>query len=612
MIAGPTTRVGRRPTGLLRHSLTRPALAGVAALALLMFACAAPLASRATNRGRARTQEGGYVRFPEQLRPAEVRSHDGMVVCGSPEAAQAGAAILAAGGNAVDAAVATAFALGSSEPVTSGIGGQIFILIYLKDGRSVAVDGSCVVPMLANPAELQAVRNAGDVRGYKSVAVPGTLAALAYALERYGTKSVAEVLAPAIDIAEFGFHMNTTELANVETYAPKLRRGGYLADTFLKDFTGYWPPDHVFCSGDLAATLRRIARLGPGEFYRGRIADEIEADMVRNGGYVRKADLVQVRAIERPPLRGSYRGLDIITFPYPGGGGSLLEMLNILESFPPELLRGESLDRLHLLLEAGRITLHDLMAPTVPLPLRDQDVSQKSRGAERARLIRFDRALRDREIGAAEPEPFFVIGTTQVSVADRAGNVVALIQTVGASLGAGVATPGLGFAYNDNLDAFNYTDPRSPFFLAPGKVPMTTLAPTIVLKNGKPFLAFGSAGSERIVPSMAVVLSAIADRGDDLRQAVATPRIVWGFAGVADTSEQGYLELAGEITPGRAAALEKQGFTRMYEQGFPARWIDLMVFGGTNALLIDPDTRTFVGVGDPRRQGVAVAPGPPE
>ncbi|HQU34411.1 MAG TPA: gamma-glutamyltransferase, partial [Thermoanaerobaculaceae bacterium] len=528
---------------------------------------------------------------------------------GAPEAARAGAAILAAGGNAVDAAVATAFALGSAEPVTSGIGGQAFLLIYLKDGRSVAIDGSCVVPALANPAELQAIRNVGDVRGYKSIAVPGTLAALAYALERYGTKSLAEVLAPAIDIAEFGFHMNTTELANVETYANKIQRGGYLADTFLKGFTGLWPPEHVFCSGDLAATLRRIARLGPDEFYHGRIADEIETDMVRNGGYVRKADLVQVRAIERPPLRGSYRGLDIITFPYPGGGGSLLEMLNILESFPPELLRGESLDRLHLLLEAGRITLHDLIAPTVPLPLLDRELAEKSHGAERARLIRFDRALRDREISDTDAAPYLVIGTTQVSVADRDGNVVALTQTIGASLGSGVATPGLGFAYNSNLDAFNYTNPLSPFFLAPGKVPATTLAPTIVLKDGKPFLAFGSAGSERIVPSMAVVLSAIADRGDDLRQAVATPRAVWGFD---DQGQKGYLELAGEITPERAAALEKQGFRRSYEQGFPARWIDLMVFGGTNALLIDPDGHTFTGVGDPRRQGVAVAPGPPE
>ncbi len=587
------------------------ALGALAVAALLAAACAAPLGARRAAAVPT-PPPAGYVATPPQLQPTEVRSPNGMVVCGSPEAAKAGAAILAAGGNAVDAAIATAFALGSSEPVTSGIGGQVFILIYLKNGRTVAVDGSCVVPALANPAELQAIRNVGNVRGYKSVAVPGALAALAYTLERYGTKSLAEVLAPAIDIAEFGFHMNTTELANVETYHAKIQRGGYLADIFLKDFTGYWPPEHVFCQGDLAETLRRIARVGAGDFYRGRIADEIDADMVRNGGYVRKADLVQVRAVERPPLRGSYRGLDVITFPYPGGGGSLLEMLNILESFPPELLHGSSLDRLHLQLEAGRIAMCDLLTPTVPLELLDRELAQKGYGARRARLIRFDRALRDREISDADPMPYFVLGTTQVSVADREGNVVALTQTIGASLGAAVATPGLGFAYNSNLDAFEYTNPRSPFFLAPGRVPRTTLTPTIVLKNGKPFLALGSAGSERIVPSLAAVLSAIEDRGLGLRAAVAAPRIIWGFSGVTSTSERGYLELAGEITPERAAALAKRGFTRMYEQGFPARWIDLMAFGGTNALLIDPDTHTFVGVPDPRRQGVAVAPGPPE
>ncbi len=604
----------QEPLEMIRHHTRRRtgarplALASLAAAALLAAACTAPLGARRTASTPAQPP-AGYVADPPQLQTTEVRSRDGMVVCGSSEAARAGAAMLAAGGNAVDAAVATAFALGSSEPGTSGIGGQTFILIYLKDGRSVAVDGSCYVPALANPAELQAIRNVGDVRGYKSVAVPGSLAALAYALERYGTKSLAEVLAPAIDIAEFGFHMNTTELANVETYAAKLQSGGYLADTFLKGFTGLWPPEHVFCQGELAETLRRIARLGPGEFYRGRIADEIEADMVRNGGYVRKADLVQVRAVERPPLRGSYRGLDIITFPYPGGGGSLLEMLNILETFPPELLRGASLDRLHLLLEAGRITLHDLIAPTVPLPLLGRLLAEKSHGAERARLIRFDRALRNREIGATDAAPYLVIGTTQVSVADREGNVVALTQTVGASLGAGVATPGLGFAYNSNLDAFDYANPLGPFFIAPGKVPTTTLAPTIVLKDGTPFLVLGSAGSERIVPSIALVLSGVADRGLGLREAVAMPRAVWGFD---DQRQKGYLELAGEITPERAAALEKQGFSGMYKQGFPARWIDLMVFGGTNALLIDAATHTFVGVGDPRRQGVAVAPGPPE
>ena len=330
--------------------------------------------------------------------------------------------------------------------------------------------------------------------------------------------------------------------------------------------------------------------------------------MKRHGGYVRKDDLVQVRPVERQPLRGSYRGLEVVTFPYPGGGGALLEMMGILEAFPSELLRGASLDRLHLLLEAGRITLHDAFTPSLPLPLYDNELADPKRAAQRARLIRFDRALSERELGEALLEPFFVVGTTQVSVADRAGNVVSLTQTIGASLGAGVATRGLGFAYNSNLDAFDYVNRFSPFYLAPGKVPMTTLTPTIVLKEGRPFLVFGSAGSERVVPSMAVVLSAIADRGDDLQQAQATPRVVWGLAdqGV----QKGYLELAGEITPKRAKELARRGFEDMYRQGFPARWIDLMVFGGTNAVMIDPATHTFLGVADPRRQGVAIAPGP--
>ena len=582
----------------------RAALIMLAAAALLAAACAAPLGARRPTA--ATPPPPGYVADPPQLRAVEVRSNGGMVVCGAPEAAEAGAAVLAAGGNAVDAAVTTALALGSAEPVTSGIGGQAFLLVRFADGRAVAVDGSCVVPALASAAELQAIRNVGDVLGYKSVAVPGALAALAYALERYGTIPLARALAPAIDIAEFGFRMNTTELANVETYADKLRNGGYLAGVFLDSFTGLWPPEHVFCDGELAETLRRIARRGPADFYRGRIADEIDADMRKNGGYVRKSDLVQVRAVEHRPLRGRYRGLEVITFPYPGGGGALLEMLGILGSFPPELLRGDSVDRLHLLLEAGKITLHDAFSPTMPLPLYDRERADPKYAAGRARLIRFDRALRLCELSQVPPEPFFAVGTTQVSVADRFGNVVALTQTIGPSLGAGVATPGLGFTYNANLDAFDYTNPLSQFYLAPGKVPMTTMAPTIVLKDGRPLLVFGSAGSERIAPSMAVVLSAIADRGDDLLQAQMTPRVVWGLGD--QNSQRGYLELAGEITPERAKELARRGFEDMYRQGFPARWIDLMVFGGTNAVMIDPATHTFVGVADPRRQGVAVAP----
>jgi len=549
------------------------------------------------------------VELPHQLWPAEVVSASGVVVSGSEQASRAGAAVLEAGGNAVDAAVATAFALGVTEPMTSGLGSETFILIHSADGRTQAIDGSCYVPALARPDELQRARATADrnyIQEYKSIAAPGSLAALAYALERYGTKSLDEVLAPAIDLADFGYNLNSTAVAEIDFLSFFLRHQVYVADLFLKGFTNTWGPGHVFCAPDLANTMRRIAQLGPGEFYRGHIADEIDADMTRHGGYLRKADLVRVRAIERQPIRDSYRDLEVIAFPYPGGGGSLLEVLHILETFPTEFLQEASLDRLHLLIEAARIAWVDVKNPTrLPPALLDRQLSDKRWAAQRAKLIRFDRALSPSEIGGDALGPQLGVGTTHVSVVDRWGNLVALSQTLGAFFGAAVVTPGLGFLYNSHLNAFSYTDPLSPDYLSPGRVPRTFMTPTIILRDGKPLVVLGSSGSERLVPTIVSVISAIADRGLGLCEAVATPRAIWG----TNWGEpRAFVEVAGEITPERAWALEKRGFQETFRLEFPAPLMEFAAFGGTNAVFIDPRTGMLTGVPDPRRSGGAAAP----
>ncbi|HVN75671.1 MAG TPA: gamma-glutamyltransferase, partial [Thermoanaerobaculaceae bacterium] len=308
------------------------------------------------------------------------------------------------------------------------------------------------------------------------------------------------------------------------------------------------------------------------------------------------------RAIERRPLRGTYRGLDVIAFPYPGGGGALLELLNILEGFPEELLQKDSLDRLHLLVEAARIAWTDGQTSLLPLQLLDHQLSDKRWAAQRAKLIRFDRALLPAEISGEAVDPHLAVGTTQVSVVDRWGNVVGLAQTLGGFFGATVATPGLGFIYNSNLNAFSFTNPLNPHYLAPGRVPMTAMTPTVILKNGKPLLVLGSAGSDRVVPTMVSVITGIADRGLSPCEAVAAPRAVWG----SNWSEpKAFVELAGEITPERVDALEKQGYQGLYRQMFPARWMDLSAFGGTNTVAVDPVTGLLIGIPDPRRSGAA-------
>jgi len=560
------------------------------------------------NRSEAQLEGSSYAESPYQLLPVEVASHDGMVVSGSEEASHAGALILEQGGNAVDAAVATALALGVAEPTTSGLGGETLMLVYLNDGRAVAIDGSCYVPFEVRLDELQAEKNRarnGIFHGYKSIAVPGSLAALAHAVARYGTMSLAQVLAPAIEIADFGYRMNLTELGNIENYGTKLRQQNHVAELFLKDWTGAWGQDHLYCASGLADTLRRIARGGAAEFYRGSIAAQIEADMRKNGGYVRRADLAQVRAVERDPLRGSYRGYNLVSFPYPGGGGMLLELLAILETYPAELLKGDSLDRLHLLIEASRIANTDNVTSHLPPELLDRQLANRAWAAQRAKLIRFDRALVGSEISGDAPDPYLAVGTTQVSVVDRWGNIVALAQTVGASFGSGMSTEGLGFMWNSNLNAFDVGNPQNPYHVRPGKPAKTSMSPTVVLKDGRPFLVIGSAGSDRVVPTVVSVISGIVDRGLGACDAIAAPRAMWG-------SNYGplrpWVELAGEITPEKAAALEKRGFEGMYQLKFPARWPDLMLFGATNAIFFDPETGATVGVGDPRRLGVAVAP----
>ena len=240
----------------------------------------------------------------------------------------------------------------------------------------------------------------------------------------------------------------------------------------------------------------------------------------------------------------------------------------------------------------------------MPRPLLDHRLTDRRWAEKRARLIRFDRALSREEIGSDEPDARIAVGTTQVSVVDRWGNVVALSQTLGAFFGATVATPGLGFLYNANLNAFNYTNPLSPNYLRPGQVPTTAMTPTIVLKDGKPLIALGSAGSDRVVPTMVSVISAVADRGLDPCEAVAVPRAIWGttWEDPGRSSRSPERSLRTGPTPSRSAA--SAGSTALGSR----RWVDISAFGGTNAVFIDPQTGMLAGVPDPRRLGAAAAP----
>jgi gamma-glutamyltranspeptidase/glutathione hydrolase len=555
--------------------------------------------------------------LPAELHTIEVRSALGMVAAGSPEAARAGARMLEQGGNAVDAAVAAAFAIGVVNPLDAGLGGQAYVLVHLSDGRDIAIDGSSPVPLRVVPDELKVLKETGFPYGYKFACTPATPAALAYALQRYGTMSLAQVLAPAIELADYGHVLMPHIELIVAKYAEIYRENEFLANLLLKDGLEPWPAEHVYCQPVLAATLRRLATHGVQDFYHGRIADEIAADMAANGGYVSKLDLARVRVTERSPVRGTYRGLEVVAFPYPGGGDIMVEALEILGALSPELLRYDSVDRMHLLLEAARIAFRDAPAGT-ETPFLDTVYFDSARAEQRASLIRFDRALREDELPAARSQWFHDRDTTHVSVVDRFGHAVALTQSLGD--GSGVATPSLGFEYNSLLETFEFCDRDSPNFPKPFATVRSTMTPTILFCNGRPLLVLGAPGSSRIPSTILAVITNVVDRGMPLGEAVAAPRVLADRpnprnpkgCSLAPSDPESvpkvYLELAGPITVEQADELEARGFVDQDRLAFPVHGRTLRAFGGLTAVMVDPATGLLVGVGDPRRNCSAAAP----
>jgi gamma-glutamyltranspeptidase/glutathione hydrolase len=534
------------------------------------------------------------------LVPHVATSRFGMVVTNRVEASAAGARVLEAGGNAVDAAVAAALTLGSAETGASGVSGQSCLLIRLADGHTAAIDGSVTVPLRASRLELQQLRDWDRMWGYKMAATPGTLAALALALERYGTRPLAELLAPAIEAAEAGTVFSAHQLGYVEMYLVKLRDSLYFSGLLLRDGFELREPSHRYCFPELPATLRRLAAFGPRDFYLGEIAARIDADMAANGGYLRRDDLARYRAVELRPLRGSYRGYEVLSFPSPGGGAVALAALQILERFPSERLRTDGTDRAHLLLESVRLAqaaFNELAALRMP----ESVLLDPQRAGALAARIRLDRALTAAEVAGREAPTRGGGHTTQVSVIDRWGNAVSLTQSIGRTFGGKAATPGLGFPYNGLLENFEYLDPSDPGYLVPGKRPLTTVAPTIVVRDGRPWLVLGSPGTEQIPGTIATVMVSLVDRGMSLPQAVAESRPLWGKHDDYPMS----LELYTPPDEATAQVLADRRFPEPFKVRLPARAEDVAAFGAVNAVLLDPATGEMTGVADPRRQAVA-------
>jgi gamma-glutamyltranspeptidase/glutathione hydrolase len=551
---------------------------------------------------RADTEEqGGAALDPGDRRvvhPQRVAvSRSGMVSTQHYHASDAGAELLAAGGNAVDAAVAAAFALCVVEPAACGIGGQTMLLLHLEaEGRKFCLDGATRAPNRTPPGELG---RAARLRGHRATTVPSTPAVLAYALKHYGTKSLAEALAPAIRLAEEGYrvsalqhHLTRRELKHLKNHSA----GAF----FLKDGKTPYPIGARFRQPTLARTLTRLAEHGVEDFYQGEIASAIQTDMVANDGLLRDDDLARIPwPTERRPLATHFGHKRVFTFPPPGAGRTLIEALNLLAQFPaaardPDSPRGALL-LAHVI---RRANLDRADRPEDPVLFAQElelgedithlDYAKRVARRIKARLLRGERSATGDARRRTTPRG----ETTHLSVMDGTGNVVALTQSIERVYGSFTVSPALGFIYNNYMSAFEYQDIAHPYYLRPNAVPWASVAPTIVFRGQRPWLAIGSPGSERIVSAVLQVLLRL-ERGAAPLDAVEAPRL--------------HCSVRGKVA--LEAARMRDDIPRLLAQhGFEIEARDPYSFYLGCVQMVLRENGDFIGVADPRRDGSAAGP----
>jgi len=540
-----------------------------------------------------------------QLRE-EVRAATGMVASAHPLASEAGVEILKAGGNAVDAAVATAFAIGVVEPNASGLGGEGMFVLYMPEAqRAAVVDYRSTAPKLA--AEELAGKSMPST-GWRSVGTPGLVAGLAMALEKYGTMTLAEVMQPAIRLAEEGFPISDVLAQQIEDNYERILNDPGLSKVFL-DEDGLPPQTGwIMKNPDLAKSLKLIAEQGPDAFYKGEIAQAIDAASRANGGYIRAEDLADYKAVQRWPARGNYRGYDIISAPPPVGGATMIQALNIVENFDITRDGKPSAFSVHILSEAikrafrdYREYVHDPDFRQVPL----YDMLSEDYARERAGEIDPTKMTPHAEIKAGQLTKAMSLAptgtsyespsTTHISVVDKDRNMVAITQTISSFFGAGIMVEGTGVILNNEV--YNFTSNLAAGNrIEPGKRMRTSIAPTIVLKEGKPFFTIGTPGGTRIVPTMVQLMTNVMDFNMSLQDAINAPRF---FVREGNDSFEYEIRMSEEILEG----LKAMGYPIDETGAHPE--FDLY-FGGAQGVMVDPDTGELIGAADPRRAGAAI------
>jgi len=544
-----------------------------------------------------------------------VRARKAMVASTSAIASRVGIEVLQKGGNAVDAAVAVGFALAVTWPSAGNLGGGGFMLLRTADGKAEAIDYRERAPLAAKrDMYLDASGNVVRGRstdGYLASGVPGTVAGLVLAHQRHGKLPWADLVEPARKLAADGFVVNyhlarsLTETSTVDKLKPFAesrriyhRDGRYLemGDTFVQP--------------DLAATLARIQK-NPRDFYEGETARKIAAEMQANGGLITLDDLKTYEPTLRTPLRGTYRGHEILTMPPPSSGGiALLEMLNILEPYDLKSMGWHSAQYTHTVVEAMRRAFADraqYLGDTDFVKVPVAALTSRPFADQRRRTIDPHRASSSRQEGPGNPAPYESPETTHYTIIDADGIIVSNTYTLNDSYGSGVTIRGTGILMNDEMDDFT-SKPGVPNdygliqgeanAIQPKKRPLSSMTPTIVLKDGKPLLAIGSPGGPTIINTVLHVLLNVIDFGQNIQQAIDAPRF--------------HHQWLPDFIFWEAFGMSPDTRTRLDQMGHAFRPLPGMnrntpgEIGDAHGVMIDPATGMRLGASDPRRGGEAI------
>ncbi len=555
----------------------------------------------------AQEQRRGFYTPPSAAAIHAVVAEHGMVVAQEKTAARIGADVLRRGGNAVDAAVATGFAMAVSYPRAGNIGGGGFMIIHSAERHEdVAIDYRETAPAAMTRDIFLGTDGTPDIAKSRDsalgIGVPGTVAGLTLALEKYGSGKfkLADLLRPAIDLAGDGVVITDDSADTLPNWYRRLARWPSSAKIFSRaDGTSLRDGD-TLVQTDLAATLSAIATQGPRGFYQGPVAEKLVAGIRDAGGIVTTDDLKSYQAVIRAPVRGSYRGYDIISMPQPSSGGVvLLETLNILEGFRMREMKQGSAASLHVMIEAMKRGYADrarylgdpafINAPVATLISKDYAARQRA-------SIDPDRATPWTDALSATP-PREGSNTTHFSVVDSRGNAVSNTYTLNFSYGVGLVAEGTGVLLNNELDDFTAAPGVSNAFglvgfeanlPGPGKRPLSSMSPTIVLKDGKPVLVTGSPGGSRIISTVLQVIVNVLDYDMDVAAAVAAPRLHHQWVPDEVRIEHGFAEET-------LAALKAKGH-RLVEP-----------FGYSSANSIAVTANGLLGAPDPRTRGAEAA-----